>query len=188
MTLSFQSQSDDGSNASGTISYSVLGKPVVNGTTFYKVQLEVNSEGQGFSVIALVDPSGKVASVEQNNQSLSGQFAQLAYMSAVSPFILELTANQQVGAYIDALHVTQVNQTTVTLGPTTLSVNYYAAKTVPYTITYCDKSTTTINSLSMAYGKMPGTDLNVITYFSVSQTYQGSTSTSIIKLTSISKA
>jgi len=179
----------NGSRTIGTWSYSVLGRPIVDGIKLYKVQFDMNIEGEtSLPVIAWVDPTGKVSVISQFNQNFTGPIAQSLYSASASPFIIELQTSQLMGTSGYGPYMNTVNQTTVTLGQTTLSVTYYKAKSSPFTVTNCDNSVTTINDITIAQGKVSGTSSDIITYYSVSITSKGTTSIITYKLTSVTKA
>ncbi len=184
MTISVEVSSPNATFSTIT-SYEVLGRPVANGTTFYKVQINSTSATMpNSSLIAWYTPTGNVTLVQENGQNMSASFSLLLPTLA---FGMDYALTVSLPAYMDPAHVSVLNQTTVTAGPTAMSVTYYGARSVPYTMDVCGQ-TTTINSLLFAYGTIPGTNQSIVSYFNL-QSVQGTNSTTVVlKLLSIRRA
>jgi len=188
MTLTMDSESN-GKGIIGTWTYSVLGRPIVNGIKSYTVQFVMQLEDEeSLPMIATVDPTGKVSSISQYGQNFTGALAQSLYSASASPFMIELQSGQLLSTAGFLPNLNLVNQTTLTLGSTSVSVTYYKAKSVPFNVINCDNSQTTINDITIGQGKVSGVSSDIITYYSASMTTKDGTFKFTYKLTSVTKA
>jgi hypothetical protein len=85
-------------------------------------------------------------------------------------FVLETQYSQSLAYYITNGNIHSTGSSTVTLGPTKMSVTSYSATSYPFTVTDCS-GTTSITEFSLAVGTPPGTSFQFITSFHLAGTY-----------------
>src|ERR1700730_11383995 len=152
-----------------TVSYQVLGKASLNSTQYTKVQF--SQAGQANSVVAWFNAQGgvdraDVAGLGNFTGNTAGVYTQL-YIAAFT-FITGASNNATLFSLL-----TKRNQTTTSVGPTSLDVvNYHlAAPTPPYT------------SIAVRYATIPGTNTRLVIFLDENTNDRMETVVQILSLT-----
>jgi len=170
MTVSFTSNGIAG-RLLGTYGYSIVHAPSSGGSTF-KVNMTQKGTGAGnASETAWITTDGSVLAVYALGQNHTGADAKSLFEVYMGPFQDEVSATNIVGAYLASPAVQELNQTTVHLGPTTMTVNRYQSSAI-FTITECGTQAT-VSTFSLEMGTLPGTNFVVITNWTIQETVGG---------------
>ena len=177
-----------GQTMSADYSYVVVGKPMINGTQFYEVNVTAAAGSMGATIVLWITQDGHVSMAEQMGVEYTGQQAEsMASSSGLATFVAIYGAD----AYFTYLTVGgsfhMVNQTSVALGPSTAMVTYYTADHFPYVYSYCGV-TTTVDDMLIGMGTVVGTSVTLMTYAHVSQTMGSYETDATFRLTSVTKA
>ena len=172
-------------NSSYTSSYQVVGKPTVNGVVQYEVNYNSTLEGQQLTGTAYFDPNGTITQAVSSGTTMTGYEAYIAY-SAFTPFLIEASFANSAYLYTASSFVHVINQTTIQLGPSSVSVTNYGATNLPFTISECGY-TSTVNKFSLQIGHITGVSFNLLTFLDFEGTSQGTSSAFILQVTSVSK-
>jgi hypothetical protein len=158
---------------SGT--YNVASQTTSGSITTYKVVINLTeSSTNSFNGVAWVQSDGTVTALELNyggyKQNFTGSEATSLFTSYMVAFTLETTLVSEIQFYSSSLF-TNSGTATVTLGPTTMTVNTYSATNINYSS--CGVSTI-LSSFEMQYGTVPNTSVTLVTYLH----FKGTTQTS----------
>ena len=175
MSLNYNGTSG-GESFGFTESYSTI---YVSSTT-YKVNLTFAGSGQDTTMTMWVLKDGTVLAVNTAGQNLTGTMAEGIATGIFAGFLAEINAGDQLRTFTSASYFHSTGTSSVTLGPTTMTVTNYAANSLPMTVAYCEGSTTLTN-YSLSVGTPPGTNIQLITL----EHFAGTTTDSTGKTTSI---
>ncbi|MDG6909424.1 MAG: hypothetical protein JRN08_03555 [Nitrososphaerota archaeon] len=168
-------------------SYRVIYADTSAGMTTYKVEIDYySSNGAPENGTAWVQSNGNVTAVDFNGYNETGSMASSILVGLMTPFTVE---SSYVG-YIEVYTGTYFHSSgtsTVTVGPTTMTVTNYQANNLPETYTECGY-TGTLNSFSMSYGTVPGTSISLVTYLNFSGTSNGDSGDFTLRVVSVTKA
>ena len=156
------------------VSYDTTGTTQMDGSTAYVVELTVaanettyvnkNATSNQGSAIAYFDPIGDLLQFSEPNLNTTGSTA----VGLATPYLdwydYQLISASQLAGYQNPSNENILNSTTVTLGPTTMSVSYVEPKALPYAVSECG-SVTVVDNVLFAYGTVPGTQTPVISYY-----------------------
>ena len=132
-----------------------------------------DGEESNQTVTAWLQSDGTVTAVGISGYNLTGSQAGAVFAGFMAPFSAELTSANQLETYTSSASFHVINQTSVTLGPTTVSVTNYGANQLPTTIETCDGKFT-LTGYSYQTGTVPGSDTKLVTR----QSFQGTSITS----------
>ena len=158
----------------------------------YSVSLVFASGSSQDNASFVYSTNGNFSSVTVNGQPLPSAFASAIVVGLMAMFTLALKVNSDYSGILSGAYLTQVNQTQVTLGSTTLSVTNYKAANTPITYSYCG-FTSVIQSMNIQIGQVSGSTFgSIITYMSFIGTEQSSGTPTqanfVLQITSITKA
>ena len=107
-------------------------------------------------------------------------------------FTLQIQADSEIGFYTAQGYFHSTGTSTVSLGPTQVSVTTYSANTLPETITNCGGTTTTLTAYSFSVGTPQGSTTPLVTneHFAGSDTSNGQTTNFnyVLQVTSVTVA
>jgi len=156
-------------------------------------QVSVNQQVLGSTnetLTAWVQADGTVNDVSFLGQNVTGAEGTGTFAGFMSAFTIELQEHDNLTEFTSSPGFHIVNQTTVTLGPSTLNVTNYEAATAPLALATCAGSLA-ISSLAVQTGTLPGSPFTLVTYENLQasiQTSSGSSDTGFtLKVLSVSK-
>jgi hypothetical protein len=130
--------------------------------TTYKVNVSFATSDQNTTMTVWILKDGTVLAINEAGQNLTGSIAQQIATSIFAGFEAYNSAGAQLSAYTSASYFHSTGTSSVTLGPTTMTVTNYEANTLPVTVTYCTGSTT-FTAYALSVGSPPGTNTPLIT-------------------------
>jgi hypothetical protein len=152
----------NGSAVGGTTvdSFSVVGRPVIGSSTYREVNFTLSGFGVSYKQTALFAPNGSATSVTSATLgNFKGSLAARQGQSLVSPFLYEFQTSAYAKAIVASPDVVIVNESKVSLGPTSVDMTYYTLKSLPLTI--CGS---TITKALVGVGTAPGTNTPLVLY------------------------
>lgn len=135
----------------------------------FTVSIESNITGSNVVTIVSLLKNGTAVSASQAGYNYTGSKAEALLLEAMDPFLLETSQSKltptpaEVGASV-------ANQSTITLGPTTMNVSNYASNKLPATLTQCT-TTQTVTKFEYQTGTPAGGTFPLLTVFDV-EAYQ----------------
>lgn len=164
-TYSYGSGNYSGSESqyNATGAYVVLSSPKT-GSSDYKVNFTETLSSPPETGIMWIEPNGTLLAVDIAGHNFTGSAAagQVGYLTAPFPNVYFYGADIQ--GYLAFPGVHQLNQTSVTLGPTTLTVTNYG---ITSPSSFCNGSGLIVdNSFVIQAGKVPGTTATLVTLWS----------------------
>jgi hypothetical protein len=176
----------------GTASYKELYSPT-SGSDTYKVNFTESIISPPETGIVWITTSGAVLAVEISGQNLTGTAAFSAAATLTDPFPLEAEYGTPtfLQSSVSFPGVVKINQTSLTLGPTTLTVTNYGINS-PLTVCTFGGTPETFSVYSIQAGFVPGTTATIVPLRSTTGVYTSPsggtlTFTSIVKITSVTK-
>lgn len=177
---------DNGNSYNLDSQYTVIYADTSAGVTTYKVYISFNDGSSVANATAWVQSNGNVLALEIAGFNETGAVAGEALVSFMSAFTLESNYLGYVEVYTgSSFHSTGTS--TVTLGPTTMTVTNYQANSLPETYTECGY-TGSLTDFAMSVGTVPGTSITLVTNLHVSGTSNGDTGDFDIRVVSVTKA
>jgi len=170
-----------------TESYSV----VYASATTYKVTITSVEAGQSITETVWVLRNGTAIAINFAGENLTGSEAQSLIVGAFGGFTEQIQADSEIGFYTATNFFHSTGTSTVSIGPTQVSVTTYVANNLPETVTSCG-STTTLTAYSLSVGTPQGTSSPLVTYEHIagSEVVNGQTETfnEVIQVMSITVA
>jgi trimeric autotransporter adhesin len=168
-------------------SYSVAYASTSGGLTTYKV--EINASGALSQ--AWITSSGTVIAFSSGGGNETGAQASTALSSSAAPFLSLIVQGQLLDLYTSSPQVQPVNQTGVMLGPTSLYVTNFAARSLPALASTCTDAYT-FTSFSLQAVAISGTDIILVTQENIQGTdVAGSVTTpvyAVLQINSLTQA
>ncbi len=144
-----------------TASYSVVS---VNSTT-YEVNVIDILPSQTYSTTVWLLKDGTVVALDLAGHDFTGTSASTFFQKYFSPWETELAFGQKILTYVSSSYFRSTGTSSVTLGPTTFTVNNYAPSSLPETIPGCNGASITLTSGSnFSVGTPSGSTYPLITY------------------------
>ncbi|MDA4112521.1 MAG: hypothetical protein OK474_00540 [Thaumarchaeota archaeon] len=176
----------------GTSTYKELYSPK-SGSDTYKVNFTESLIAPPESGIVWITTSGFVIAVEISGQNLTGAAAYSAAATLTDPFPLEAEYGTPtfLQSSVSFPGVVKINQTTVTLGPTTMLVTNYGINS-PMTVCTFGGTPDVFSVYSIQAGSVPGTTATIVPLRSTTGVYTAPsggtlTFTAILRITSVTK-
>jgi hypothetical protein len=170
-----------------TASYRVLAT-----TGAYKVNFTKLYASPPLSGIIWIQPDGTLTAVYISGQNYTGSAALAKAYLLIFSFPTEYFYGAYLQSYISVPGVHQINQTSRTVGPTTLTVTNYG---ISSTSSFCNGSgVLTYTNFQIQAGKISGTTANLVTLWSVTGSFKPTTGNGVLsysstnKITSVTKA
>ena len=173
MTLQYNGSSN-GQSFNGTSSYNV----VYASASTIKVNVNYNAGSQSEALTAwILRSNGTFIAVDTSGTNITGIAGQGIAEGTFAGFIIEIESGQSLSSLTSTSQFHSTGTSTVTLGPTKMTVTNYAANAFPMTVTTCTGSTS-LTAFSLSAGTPPGTSFQLITSFreAGSSTFSGQTS------------
>jgi hypothetical protein len=168
-------------------SYIVTGQPTINSVQYYVVSVNSTIGGSPQHLTIWYPPDGNATKVEENGYNFTGtQATDFAFAYMASFYALISFQTTQLNALLGS-NLKVVNQTSVTLGPTQMTVTTYEPQTLPFKVNSCSFSAT-LNSLVLQAGTVPGTSFDLLTYIYENGVFQSANITFFFKVLSVQKA
>ena len=157
--------STSGSTSTTPASYSFVESysTVYVSSTTYKVVINSIEGGQNISETVWVLKNGTAIAINIAGQNLTGAFVQEELVGVFAGFTLQLQADSYIGLYTSSSYFHSTGTSTVSIGPTQVSVTTYAANTLPETVSGCGQ-TSTLTAFSFSVGTPKGASLPLVTY------------------------
>jgi len=165
MTISLRVNDSGTTSTENTVvvsSYNVVGTSGSGHSEIY--DLSVNQQVPGSAnqtLTAQLEANGTLVGASILGLSLPAAEASSTFTAFMSPFAAEVEAQSTLGASAAAYKL--VNQTTITLGPSTLDATNYESATGPITVSECGQ-TTSIMSMELQTAELPGSAFTLVTY------------------------
>jgi hypothetical protein len=171
-------------------SYSVAYVSTSGGLPTYKVEINDTVSGASSLTQAWITSSGTVIAFNSGGSNETGTQASLALASSAAPFLSLIVQGQLLDLYTSSPQVQPVNQTGVMLGPTSLYVTNFAARTLPAIASTCTDDYT-FTGFSLQAVAISGTDIILVTQENIQGTdVSGSVTTpvyAVLQITSLTQ-
>ncbi len=169
-------------------SYQVVGKSGSGPAEVYQVSVNQQVPGSmNETLTAWVQANGTVNDVNFLGQNVTGSEGTDTFAGFMSAFTIELQEHDNLTEFTSSPASHIVNQTTVTLGPSTLNVTNYEETGAPVALASC----VAISSFVVQTGTLPGIPFILVTYENLQASVQTSSGTAntglILKVLSVSK-
>ncbi|MDA4112682.1 MAG: hypothetical protein OK474_01410 [Thaumarchaeota archaeon] len=103
--------------------------------------------------------------INEAGTNLTGSIARQIGASAFFGFTLQIQADSQIAQYTATNFFHSIGTSTVSIGPTQVSVNTYVANSLPVTTTDCvTGDITTLTAFSLSVGTPHGSSLPLVTH------------------------
>jgi hypothetical protein len=137
--------------------------------TTYKVSIDSNFTGIGVATTAWVLKNGTLVASSQGGYNFTGNQGKTLYLESMNPFIFEQTYTTLTSAVAGNVGAQVANQSSVTLGPSTVAVSNYAVPKLPETLTACGQNGD-ITDFAMQAGTTAGSTYPLVTLYWVQET------------------
>jgi hypothetical protein len=194
-------QGNDTSSSSGTssssptsFSYSESYTTDYVSSTTYKIAVTTITEGHNITETAWILKNGTLLAVNIEGQNLTGSESQGLIAGLFAGFTLQIQADSLIGTYTAQNYFHSAGTSTVSIGPTQVSVTTYVANSLPVTTTDCvTGDVTTLTAFSLSVGTPHGSSLPLVTnehFAGSTQETNGQTSNfdEVLQVTSITLA
>lgn len=191
---------DNGTSQTGSAAatnYSFTESYVVDyvSSTTYKVTITELASGENINYTVWVLKNGTALAIGLTaggfSENLTGSQAQSLLIGAFAGFTLQIQADSYIGAYTGSSYFHSTGTSTVSIGPTQVSVTTYAANTLPETVTSCGVDTT-LTAFSFSVGTPQGSNVPLVVYehFAGTDVVNGQTNTydDVLQVTSVTLA
>jgi hypothetical protein len=171
-------------------SYQVVGTSGSGPAEVYQVSVNQQVPGSmNETLTAWIQANGTVNNVNFLGQNVSGSEGTDTFAGFMSAFTVELQEHNNLTEFTSSpFHI--VNQTTVTLGPSTLNVTNYEEAASPVAFSECGISVA-ISNFVVQTGTLPGSSFTLVTYENLQASSQTSSGTAnagfTLKVLSVSK-
>ncbi|MDA4133981.1 MAG: hypothetical protein OK441_00220 [Thaumarchaeota archaeon] len=188
------SSSTSGTSSSSPTTYSYSESYTTNyvSATTYKVTINFAEGSNNVVYIVWLLKDGTAVAVDVSGFNITGSSAQESLIGAFAGFELQLQADAEINAYTTTSFFHSTGTSTVSVGPTMVSVTNYAANSLPETVTSCTGSPTTLTAFSFSVGTPQGTSAPLVTNENISgsDVISGQTTTFnyVLQVTSITIA
>jgi hypothetical protein len=145
-------------------------------STTYKVNVSLAAQGENVTYTAWILKNGTVLAINVEGYNLTGSEAQENVFEVFAGFTEQIQADSEISQYTAPNDFHSTGTSTVSVGPTEITVTTYAANTLPETLGSCG-STTTLTAYSISVGTPQGTTSPLIIYEHIagSETVNGTT-------------
>ena len=169
----------NGTSGTSTYSYSVSYTTVYVSSTTYKISVTTAEGSQNIVETVWLLKDGTAVAVNFAGQNFTGSQAQQFLIGVFGAFTLQIQADSQISYYTAQGYFHSTGTSTVSIGPTKVSVTTYAANKLPETIVGCNGDSTTLTDYSYAVGTPQGASVPLVTseHFTGSDTSNGQTTT-----------
>ncbi len=188
------SSSASGTSSSSPSTYSYTESYTTNyvSSTTYKVTINLVEGSNNIAETVWLLKDGTAVAIDVSGFNLTGSSAQESIIGAFAGFELQLQADAEINAYTTTSFFHSTGTSTVSVGPTMVSVTNYAANSLPETVTYCGNTPTTLTAFSFSVGTPTGASSPLVTNENIggSDTVNGQTTTFniVLQVTSITIA
>jgi len=167
LTVKVNGTSGTGQGFNSTSTYT----RVYESSSTIKAQISYQSGSQieAFTVWVLRS-NGSTLALDVSGTNITGTEARGFSGSIFFGFLLESQYSQSLAFYISNGNIHSTGSSSVTLGPTKMTVTSYSASSYPFSVTDC-YGTTSFTNFSLQVGTPPGTSYQFITLFHVAGTY-----------------
>jgi hypothetical protein len=185
--------STSGSTSTSPVSYSYTESynTIYASSTTYKVAITSIEGGQNITETVWLLRNGTALAINIEGQNLTGSFVQEELVGVFAGFTLQVQADSYIGLYTSSNYFHSTGTSTVSIGPTQVSVTTYSANTLPETVSGCG-TTSTLTAYAFSVGTPKGAALPLVTYehFAGSDIVNGQTQTYdyVLQVTSITLA
>jgi hypothetical protein len=157
--------STSGSSTTSPSSYSFIESynTVYESSTTYKVAISSIEGGQNITETVWVLKDGTAIAVNIEGFNLTGTEAQQSIAGVFAGFTLQIQADSYIALYTSSNYFHSTGTSTVSIGPTQVSVTNYQANTLPETISGCGQ-TSTLTAFAFSVGTPKGANLPLVTY------------------------
>jgi len=164
------SSSTSGTSSSSPSTYSYTESYATNyvSSTTYKVTINLVEGSTNIAETVWLLKDGTAVAIDVAGFNLTGSSAQGAIVGAFAGFELQIQADAEINAYTATNFFHSTGTSSVTIGPTTVSVTNYAANSLPETVTYCGSSPNTLTAFSFSVGTPKGSSSPLVTNENIS--------------------
>lgn len=186
--------STSGSSSSSPSSYSFVESYATDyvSSTTYKVTITLAEGSTNLMETVWLLKDGTAVAIDVAGYNITGSEAQESIVGAFAAFTLQIQADSLINAYTAANFFHSTGTSTVSIGPTKVSVTTYAANNLPETETYCGSTPTTLTAFSFSVGTPQGSSAPLVTNENIagSEVVDGQTTTFqyLLQVTSITVA
>ncbi|MDA4124074.1 MAG: hypothetical protein OK438_01295 [Thaumarchaeota archaeon] len=174
----------------GTSSYRVLYSPKT-GASAYKVNFTESIYNPSEAGMMWIQPDGMIIAIYMSGHNSTGAVALGEAGLLTAPFPVVFQYGIALQAYLSFPGMHQINQTSLTLGPTTLTVTNYG---ISSPTSFCNGSGVITNSrFLLQVGKVSGTTMTLVPLWSEAGAFYPATGGSLtysstLRITSVTKA
>jgi hypothetical protein len=182
------------SSSPQSFNYSQSYSTVYVSSTTYKISITTSEGGQSFTSTVWILKNGTTLAINEAGTNLTGSLARQIGASSFVGFTLQIQADSQINQYTSSNYFHSTGTSTVSIGPTQVSVTTYAANSLPVTTTDCvTGDVTTLTAYSFSVGTPHGSSLPLVTHehfagTTVQTNGQTSTFDEVLQLISITLA
>jgi hypothetical protein len=134
-------------------------------STTYKITLTSGEGGQTFTTTVWILKNGTALAVNEAGTNLTGSLAQEILVGTFAGFTLQTQADAQINQYTSSNYFHSTGTSTVSIGPTQVSVTTYAANSLPVTTTDCvTGDVTTLTAYSFSVGTPHGASAPLVVH------------------------
>lgn len=191
MTIEANGTSSTSSSSPSSYSISESYSTIYVSSTTYKVSVTLAEGSTNLVETVWILKDGVAVAVNVAGQNYTGSTAQEFIIGVFAGFTLQVQADSQIGSYTASNYFHATGTSTVSIGPTKVSVTTYAANSLPETMVGCGE-TTTLTAYSFSVGTPQGASSPLVTYenFAGSEVSNGVTTNFnyILQVTSITIA
>ena len=185
MTMRFSAQnSSTGPVLNATWSFHVVGKATINGSALTIVNYTITSSGESqanFSALVYYNPNWNITMVTMNGANYTGVIAS-TFIGAFSVMFTSFFSyeNQFLANQTLFSRFVQQKTSSQTFGNLTMQVT-------TYTVAGIAIANASISNASIGIGKIPNTNLSMLTYFHVEETLAGTQHSYTLELVSATR-
>jgi len=176
--------SSSGSSSSSPQSYNITASytTIYVSSTTYKVNVSLAAQGENVTYTAWILKNGTALAIDAEGYNQTGSEAQGYVLGVFEGFIAQTQADSEIAQFTSANNFHSTGTSTVSVGPTQVSLTTYAANTLPETVGSCG-STTTLTAYSISVGTPQGTTSPLIIYEHIAGSEDVNGSTTFVDLT-----
>ena len=160
--------------------------------TTYKVTINLVEGSTNIAETVWLLKNGTALAIDIEGYNLTGSSAQESVIGAFAGFTLQIQADSEIGAYTTSNFFHSTGTSTVSIGPTKVTVTTYAANSLPETESYCGSTPTTLTAFSFSVGTPQGSSSPLVTSENIagSEVVSGQTQTFqyLLQITSVTIA
>lgn len=173
MTLEYNGTTSTSGSTAQSFNVTESYNTVYVSSTTYKIDMNIvetsASGGESIAYTVWILKNGTISAIYYSVEgttgfNLTGSEAQSSGVGAFAGFIAQIEASQELNIYTASNYFHSTGTSSVTIGPTTMTVTNYAANTLPVTVNNCNGTSTTLTAYALSVGTPPSASAPLVTY------------------------